>query len=43
MLEYEIGLGKNHKKQALKIKVIGKDKIHANRSPKEATLDQTTV
>ena len=50
--EYKLGwlnvrirswFGKNHKKQALKIKVVGKDKIHANRSLKEPTLDQTTV
>ena len=43
MLEYEIGLGKNHKKQALKIKVIDNGKVHANLSPKEATLGQTTM
>lgn len=43
MLKYEIGLGKNNKKQALKIKVIDNGKTCGNRRPKEATTDQITV
>lgn len=40
VLQYEIGLGKNNKKQALKIKVIDNRKVCGNHSPKEATPDQ---
>lgn len=43
MLEYEIGLGENHKKQALKIKVVDSGKVRANSHLNESTLDQTTL
>ena len=42
MLEYEIGLGNNNKKQALNIKVVGNHKLSGDRL-KEAKLEQTTV
>jgi hypothetical protein len=35
MLEYEIGLGKHNKKQALNIKVVDNDKICVNNKSKD--------
>lgn len=43
MLEYEIGLGKNNKKQAIRIKVIDNGNVRCNHHSKETTLGQNTV
>ncbi len=41
VLEYQIDLGKNNKKQALNIKVVDNGKVYGNRCLKEATLETT--
>ncbi len=43
MLEYEIGLGKYKKKQALNIKVVDNNKICINHHPKEVMLNKVMV
>ena len=42
MLEYEIGLGKNNKKQAMKIKLVSNGKARDNSFSQEA-INKTTV
>ena len=39
MLEYEIGLGKNNKKQATKIKLVSNGTMHANIRSQAAILN----
>ena len=43
MLEYEIGLGKHNKKQALNIKVVDNDKICVNHQSIEVVLNKIMV